>query len=481
MITGPQPAGVPVSGRSESGAVGQPLMAVLTLVDPESRAPVESPVSHVLRGGAGVALPHGTVLVDAYGAEHRIADNGAPVLGDDGKLQGVVLVFRDVTAQEALEREARRAERLASLGRLAAGIARDFNDLLAVATGNVTVVSSETPPGSPAREALDEAASALVGASRLTRQLMAFSGGTTPAKAVASLEDIVREAARFLEDGGEAEISISVAPGLSPIEVDTGQINQVVHSLLNNAVESMPEGGTVTASLANERVGRDAPVPLPKGRYVTLMVADRGPGIPQDHLDRIFDPFFATKHGGSGLGLSSAYAMVRNHGGHLAASSVLGEGTTMWLRLPSALVDAASKRRTTPDDEPARILVMDDDATIRKAIARVLSAAGHSVVEVEDGRGAVEAFSAANATGRPFDLVVLDRAVPGAMGGGAALAAIRTVDPAVPAIVTTGQAADSSLAELHDMGLTAALSKPFDVKTLSGIVTRALDNQWETG
>jgi CheY-like chemotaxis protein len=207
------------------------------------------------------------------------------------------------------------------------------------------------------------------------------------------------------------------------------------------------------------------------GPYVRITIVDRGIGIPREHLRRIFDPYFSTKQRGSGLGLATAYSIVKNHGGLLSVASEIGRGTTFTVHLPAA---PAIVRREAPAPAPAvarehgraRVLVMDDEAAIRTLTKNMLDFLGYDAEVVDSGIGAVERFQRALDAGRPFDAVLLDLVVPGALGGRDAIVHLTGLDPGVKAIVVSGYAQDSIMETYRDHGFAAAMTKPYTLDVL---------------
>jgi two-component system cell cycle sensor histidine kinase/response regulator CckA len=260
------------------------------------------------------------------------------------------------------------------------------------------------------------------------------------------------------------------------IEADDTQLVQVFTNLLSNAQEAMPHGGVVTVAAENvfEPESRsEHGLRIDAGAYVRVTVIDRGTGIPKEHLPRVFDPYFSTKQRGSGLGLATAYSIVKNHGGLIAASSALGTGTTMTVYLSAA---QAMTRRQAPivamprRNGRARVLVMDDEAPIRTLTANMLEFLGYDAEVVDNGALAVERFKHALDAGEPFDAVLLDLVVPGALGGKEALVHLAGLDPAVRAILVSGYAQDSIMSTYREHGFAAAMSKPYTLQNLQELL-----------
>jgi CheY-like chemotaxis protein len=231
----------------------------------------------------------------------------------------------------------------------------------------------------------------------------------------------------------------------------------------------MPEGGEVAVSGDNVTLAPDNHLALAPGPYVQLSVQDEGTGIPADHLHKVCDPYFTTKQKGSGLGLAVAYSIIAKHAGKLVVYSELGIGTTIHIYLPAAQGPAAP---AAPVDEEifrgrGRILVMDDEEFIRTLAADMLTTLGYTVSAVRDGAEAVERYAAAQASGEPFDIVILDLTVPGGMGGRETINRLQALDPAVKAIVSSGYSNDPVIANYARFGFQAAVKKPYLLHEIS--------------
>jgi CheY-like chemotaxis protein len=277
--------------------------------------------------------------------------------------------------------------------------------------------------------------------------------------------------------GSNAACDLTVQEGLWDVQVDEGQFARVLHNVVLNAVQSMPEGGRVRVVGENVVLPGAVPVPLPDGSYVRISVADEGCGIPARHLVRIFDPFFTTKQTGSGLGLAASHSIIKNHGGHIIVESEPGQGSTFRIFLPASPEGAPYRKPVSAASRAAlhkKILVMDDEPAVRKMLLAMLQHLGCTVEVVADGAEAVRAYEREKAAGTPFDLVILDLTVPGAMGGRDALRALRTIDPNVRAVVASGYSADTTMARFRQEGFVGCLTKPFTLEELRHSLDAAL-------
>ncbi len=467
-------------GLTEEQAVHQPLQELAERVFPGHGLHIREIISWVTGTGDPYAWPDDIELGEQQATPTIVRLSGAPVKSRDNQMLGVVFVLRDMTADRQHEKELQHAEKLESLGILAGGISHDFNNILTAVSGNIELAQKHESADSQVQTYLTEAKQACRQATNLTQQLLTFAKGGSPVKRTADLEQLVREAARFASRGSNAKVEYSFPEDLWPVEVDHGQLSQVVNNLILNAVQAMPDGGVIRVSAENmEFAGTEADNKnsLCPGTYVKLAISDTGPGIEPKRLDQIFEPYFTTKHGGTGMGLASAYSIMHRHGGDLTVDSRLEQGSTFYAYVPAkpgSEVENMTEQRHVVEGE-GRILIMDDDAAIRKLASELLSRCGYTVEEAPDGSEAVIKYKTAMADGRPYDLVVLDLTVPGGMGGVDAFEALRQVDSQVKAIVSSGYNDDPVMAHHQEYGFKAALEKPWDMHELSTTVSNIIE------
>lgn len=312
-------------------------------------------------------------------------------------------------------------------------------------------------------------------AAEVTKQLLTFAKGGDPVRATVDLAPLVREAADFVRHGTNVKVAFEIEPNLPPANIDSSQISRVVHNLVINAVQAMPEGGTVRIALCVCVVGKSELPHLSAGRYLRLSVADEGGGISSENIQRIFDPYFTTKPKGSGLGLATAHSIVQKHGGHIAVESAPGRGATFRVWLPIAR--SAPTQSTAPGElsqpiDSARILFMDDEDGVCQVARTIMKNGGHMPTVVHDGSAAVEAFNEARASGEPYDLVILDLTVPGGMGGRETVEKLRRIEPNVRVIASSGYANDPVMANYRSYGFTAVLPKPYDPESFTRLLNR---------
>ena len=423
-------------------------------------------------------------------AERALAASGILALGIVASIVWVVALRRRVRAQTALirsqyekEKAARleaslvKTSKLESLGLLAGGIAHDFNNLLTVVICNLSLLRLGRTCDPETEQIITDTTRAGLRARDLTLQLLTFAKGGAPVRSPVSLPELVRESGEFARHGSKIRCLYDFANDLWCAQADKGQIGQVVHNLVLNAIQAMPVGGVVIISLRNSELTEGTVPDLPAGRYIQLTIADNGKGIPADVLPRIFEPYFTTKAAGTGLGLATVHSIVRKHQGQIEVSSAAGKGTTFTLWIPAAADLAEPASELLSQELPTfrgRILFMDDEPPIRKTAGILFGRLGLEVVTVEDGKAALCEYTAARAAGTPYSAVILDLTVPGGMGGAETMARLREIDPQVCGIVSSGYSDNPVLASYRDHGFRACIRKPYDALEVAKVLAQVL-------
>ena len=394
----------------------------------------------------------------------------------DGKPVVTQCIFRDVTEKKKMETELFRTQKLESVGVLAGGIAHDFNNLLTAILGNISLAKDQISPGNTIFENLEDTEKAAMRAVTLTRQLLTFSKGGAPVKKIATITELIKDSASFSMRGANVKCEYQLPQDLWPIEVDAGQLSQVSQNLVINACQAMPDGGTLTIRGANEILSEHDQPPLPAGAYVKLSFHDQGSGISKENLLKIFDPYFTSKETGSGLGLAISYSIIKKHDGLIIVDSEPGNGSTFSIYLPATGGDGLAQERVKKKItiNTAKVLFMDDDETIVRMATRILQHLGCEVVAAMDGEEAIKLYFKAKEQGEPFDVVVMDLTIPGGMGGREAIGKIRAVDQEIKAIVSSGYATDSIMANFKEYGFNGVVAKPYTIEEFSKVLSEVV-------
>ncbi len=471
-ITFMNPVAQSLTGWKQEEAIGKPLADVFKIISEKTGETIESPVDKVIEEGNVVGLANHTLLVTRDGVTVPIDDSGAPIKDDSGDLIGVVLVFHDVTERRRIEEELLKVQRIESMGVLAGGIAHDFNNILTAIIGNLSLARLYTDPDKIS-ERLKESEQAAIQATDLTHQLLTFARGGVPIKETAAIAELLEQTVIFTLRGSNVRCEFSIPDDLWTVDIDEGQIGRVINNLIINADQAMPEGGIVRVHAKNVDVEKADAFPLKDGKYIKIVVQDEGLGIPKEHLQRIFDPYFTTKHKGSGLGLAASYSIIRNHDGHIAVESRVGVGTIFCIYLPASAGEASigtEKQEGKPIMGKGRILMMDDEEPIRELAGEMLSNIGYEVTTAADGAEAIELYKEARGSECPYDAVIMDLTVPGGMGAKKAILSLMEIDPGVRAIASSGYPNDPVMANFRQYGFSNTIAKPYRVESLSEVL-----------
>jgi len=411
----------------------------------------------------------------------------APLIGRDNQCQRILTVSTDITHLKTAEEEKRllqnqllRVQKMEAIGTLAGGIAHDFNNILMGIQGYISLMLFDTKPGHPHREKLADIESYIERGAGLTKQLLGFARGGKYDVMPTDMNDLIgKNAELFGRTRKEISISSSFSPELWAVEVDQGQMDQVLLNLFINASQAMPGGGNLELRTDNVVVAEsdEKRIDVRRGRYVRITVSDNGMGMDSNTLERAFDPFFTTKPKGvgSGLGLASVYGIIKNHGGSIQVFSEPGKGATFQIYLPASDNKPAVWQ---PRDEALltgreTILVVDDERINVTAMVEMLEMLHYRVLPVGSGQEAVAVYME---KGKEIDLVILDLVMPG-ISGGRTFDILREVNPNVDVILASGYSAGSEVRQLLNRGCRGFIQKPFQLQTLSRKVREVLDKK----
>ena len=463
------PAAERITGWSRSELLGRPA----AMINPKNRA--RRIREEIMDGLDRNGVWSGEIpLVTKEGRRRTLSAVISCLRDTDGKRIGTIGINRDVTDQKRIEEELARTQKLESLGVFAGGIAHDFNNLLMRIMANASLAA-----GAEKEEAaglLREIEDACREATGLTRRLLTFSRGGAPAKIPLAVGDMLRECVDFALRGSRTDCAFAIPEDLWPIEADPGQIAQVIGHLTANALQAMPEGGELLVGAENVFLSENGPALLLPGKYVKITVRDSGTGISEETRSRIFDPFFSTRDGGTGLGLTICHSIVKNHGGSIAVDSETGRGATFTVHLPAVEYPGDPGEDSEPGGERGRgrILVMDDDPAVLKITRRMLERLGYGVETACAGEEAVDAYLRGLSADQPFTAAIVDLTVPGGMGGKEAARLIARHDPAARIVVASGYSDDPILADFRSYGFAGMIVKPYTIAALGRELARVL-------
>jgi CheY-like chemotaxis protein len=391
--------------------------------------------------------------------------------GSAGLITGITPCF-------PIEGELEKYARLEALGILAAGIAHDFNNFLTGIYGNLQLakIVSGIPP--EAGEYLDVVFRSFDLAKTLTLQFQSLTRSDAPARSIVSLTDIIEDACSLSLCGASIRCIKRISDARHAIKANHGQVVQLFCNLLLNARQAMDDEGIVEVSASQVALKAGEVTSLAPGRYEVVAIRDQGPGIPASDLTRIFTPYFTTKPGGCGLGLTAANSIAHEHGGAIIASSAQGQGSVFFVYLPSAIAPQA-KSLSIPGPlermkKTGRVLIMDDDKVVRDVVFDMLSRSGYESVAVASGEQAIEACRQATVDRDHFDVAILDLTVPGGMGGEKTVQLLRKHDPLLVVIALSGFLPDQEHRSAMEL-FADFLAKPFLYEELLQKVGAAIE------
>jgi PAS domain S-box-containing protein len=468
-----------LTGWSQQQAAGLPIQDVFNIVDKKTGTPCKNPAVNVLSSGKIVAFTNHKILIARDGGQYFIKTSVAPIFDQDNIIIGTVLVFRDVTDERRTEAELLKVKKLESVGVLAGGIAHDFNNILTGILGNIDLVGTYTDSSGKAYPLLQEAKNAAIRAKDLTQQLLTFSKGGDPVKQTSSIAEIIIDTTNFILRGSSVDCVYNIPEDLWKVDIDPGQISQVIQNITINASHAMPDGGMITISCENTTDLENEVTLLSGQKYIKITIGDTGHGIAEKVIDKIFDPYFTTKEMGSGLGLAICHSIISKHGGDISVRAGAEKGTIFSIYLPASLVAAPevslSEKQSGKSVSKTRIMIMDDESLVRIMTQRMLEQSGHEVVLAENGAEAVQFYKESLQNGPSIDLIIMDLNIPGGMGGKDAVQEILRINPEAKVIVESGYSNDPVMANYQEYGFKASIAKPFQLVELNKIIHTVLE------
>ncbi len=415
-------------------------------------------------------------IINRWG-DVRDVDLNAVLISWEGT-PAVLNFLRDVTTHKRMESQLRNAQKMEALGTLSGGIAHNFNNLLMGIHGNASLSLANLTSSTIASKHLEKIVNLVQSGSKLTRQLLEYARGGAREMGTVSINQLIKDASETLAaTKKQIQIQFKLSKGVPCITADQGQIEQVLLNLLLNSADAMPDGGDVfieTAFLKGAQA--EGKVTLSKNMdYVLIKVSDRGTGIPKNILDRIFEPFFTTKGlgQGTGLGLSTAYGIVKNHDGDICAESEVDKGTTFFIYLPALSANDTGPAATLDSREVAghgTILLVDDEPSVLDPSATLLEHLGFTVFKALNGSVAMELFQN---HWESIDLVLLDLILP-SMSGKDLYYKFKEIDPQVKVLISSGFSQAGQAEELIADGCLGFIQKPYDINELSTTMMKIL-------
>ena len=414
---------------------------------------------------------------------YYVEESICPVRDAQGEITHFIANGRDLTERLRLEAQLLQAQKMDAVGRLAGGVAHDFNNLLTIITSYSELALDDVPENSAVAAKIQEILLAAKRAAELTRQLLAFSRKQPQALRVVELNPVISAIAKTLPRliGEDIEFSFIPGHGLSPVRVDPVQMEQVLMNLAANARDAMPRGGHLRIETSQVHLDQNyiqrKPAAIPVGDYAVITVSDDGSGIPREHIDHVFEPFYTTKPAGkgTGLGLATVYGIVKQNKGYIWVYSEQGSGTVFKIYLPCAVKNRTAQLAATKKEAVAAgtetLLLVEDEQAVRRASAEFLRMQGYKILEAKDG---LHALSIAQQHSGPIDLLVTDVVMPN-MSGGELAKELSRRRPRIKFLFVSGYAGKTVLDhQVLDLE-TNFLQKPYSLKQLGAKIRGALD------
>lgn len=420
------------------------------------------------------------IILHKDGSERFFNISGAPNLDLNGNVIGVVGIFKDMTEQKKLESQLNHAQKMEAIGTLAGGIAHDFNNLLTGIQGYASLMFLDMNISHPLYDKLKGIEDQVKSGAELTKQLLGFARVGTYNISVTDINEIIdKTSSMFGRTKKEVRIHRKHGEDIWAVEIDRGQIEQVLLNMYVNAWQAMPGGGDLYLETANVVLDEDYvnPFSVSPGKYVKISVTDTGIGMDELTRTRIFEPFFTTKEmgRGTGLGLASAYGIVKGHNGIINVYSERGHGTTFTIYLPASDKKFVKEEMTSEDiiKGEGTILLVDDEEVIIDVGRDILEVLGYKVFVAKSGKEAIEIFKVRDSN---IDLVILDMIMPG-MGGAETFDILKSIYPGIKVILTSGYSIDARPTKMLEKGCDGFIQKPYSVQTLSQKVREILDKK----
>ena len=397
--------------------------------------------------------------------------------GYEGKSTGTLFILRDISEKKKLEAQLHYIERMEAIGTLAGGIAHDFNNLMMGMLGNISLILYDIGPDDPNYERLKTVESLIKSGSELTNQLLGYARKGKYELKLLNLNNIlVESSATFGRARREIVIHKDLAQDLYPVQADESQLKQVFMNLFVNAAEAMLKGGDLflqTRNVTHQDMSNKPYRAIP-GRYVMIRIEDNGKGMEQKTMARVFEPFFTTKEmgRGSGLGLASAYGIIKGHGGYIDVESEKGHGSVFKIFLP---VSEASIRKDSAVSEAVEkgnetILLVDDEEVIIDVGSQLLEKLGYTVIKAQGGEEAIRRYQENR---EKIDMIILDMIMPD-VGGNEVYEKIKKIDPAVKILLSSGYSISGQAMEIMNKGCNGFIQKPFNLKDFSKKIREVL-------
>ncbi|MEE4252635.1 MAG: response regulator, partial [Desulfuromusa sp.] len=475
------PVAEKLTGWSVDSAIGEPLSTVFQIFNAASRQPLENPAIKVLAQNKIVSLSKNRLLISKNGEEFLVSDTAAPIKNADDQITGVVLVFRDITEEKALQEQLLQTRKMDTIGQLAGGVAHDFNNMLGGIIGAAELLKRKLPKDPKCDKYLGMIMDSAEQATNLTSQLLTFARKQHIHSTPIDVHLVLDNTLSLFEKTVDRRIRVSFNRGADTCMVvgDSTQLQNAFLNLCINAAQAMPDGGDILISSQNKKLDKiycdNSAFKLEPGPYLDIQFRDCGCGISEEHLSKVFEPFYTTKElgQGTGLGLSAVLGTVQAHNGEVSVYSEIGKGTVFQVLLPLTEAEAEDLPTTSqPQCGSGLILIVDDEHVMRDTAGAILEDLGYQVLLAENGQVGLDLY---RQNKNKIDLVLLDMIMP-EMNGRDCFCEIRKINPNAKVILLSGFTKSQDLNDLRAAGLSGFIRKPYRAAGLSEIIADAMSS-----
>ncbi len=443
---------------------------ILYFVDEETHEKIKNPIREVLKEKRKKRIKRNTLLVSKNGYKYIVSGTASPIFDTDNNMLGAILIIKDITQIEKYKEEIEKHKKLESIGLLAGGIAHDFNNYLMGILGNINLVMESMKKNlkkEKIKSLLKKAEDSAYNAKSLTKQLLVFSKGGEPIKEVVDTKSLIKKVSEELLTQKDVNTEIVIDDDLKKIYADEGQIRQVLKNIIENSIEAIDEKGLITVSARNVKIKKKKYLPNLEGKYVKIKVFDNGKGIKEKYLNKIYDPFFTTKSGKNGLGLSIAFSIVKKHDGEITIDSGEEMHTEVSIYIPVADENDIYEYENEKDISfDKRVLVVEDNDIVADTLKDILIHFGCDVFVADNGKKAVKLFNKKNKDNKKIDLVILDYKINKNETGLKIFKNLKKIDPEVIAVISSGYSSTSIMSNYDEYGFYDKLEKPFELKDI---------------
>lgn len=418
----------------------------------------------------GISGAYETQIIKADGALMDCLISQSPTEG----LDGFIMVIHNISDRKNIEHELLKIQSLESVSTFAGGFAHDFNNILTVIFGNISLAKMYVMEKEVYNYLL-EIEKASIWAKDLSMQLLTFSEGKKPFKTLTALDELIKDSTLSSLKGTKVNCEFLISPDLWNVEIDRRQISQAINNLIIHAYHAMQNGGTINIQAYNVSLGSENMLALEAGDYIKISMRNQGLVIPYENIEKIFDPSSTIKLDRDNLELATAYSIVKSHNGHITFESKQGFGTTFYIYLPASPEKLQIKKRDkTLMRGQGKVLVMDDEDMVRLVTGKMLYQLGYAAEFVKNGEDAIKVYKKAKNASKGFDAVIMDLTIPGGMGGKETIKKLIDVDPQVKAILASGYTHDPVMSEYKQYGFSGAVPKPFTIEELGNLLQSIL-------